>query len=115
MSTGSLGLPFRHKIDEQDQIYELHRRVIREHVEGFLQVSIFLVTKKRARTSRCMSYWGVDRAGGRGARNRDGSEALYQNSLLLREPDDAGSTRAIASIERLSRAVGQFGPIEISR
>jgi hypothetical protein len=46
MSTGSLGLSFRHKIDEQHQIYERHRRVIKEHVEGLVLVSIFLVTKK---------------------------------------------------------------------
>ena len=45
MSTGSLGLPSRHKIGERDQIYEHHRRLIKEHIDG-LVVSIFLVIKK---------------------------------------------------------------------
>jgi hypothetical protein len=46
MSTGSLGLSFRHNIDEQDQIYERHRRATKEHVEGLVLVSTFLFTKK---------------------------------------------------------------------
>jgi hypothetical protein len=32
-------LPFRHKMDERDQIYEHYRRVTREHVGGLISLA----------------------------------------------------------------------------
>jgi hypothetical protein len=46
MSAGNLGLPFRHKIDKQDQIYEITGVRSRSTLRGFVSKSIFLVTKK---------------------------------------------------------------------